>query len=53
MGDPFTLTNCLNRSTAQWGGGSVMVALAAKGVYVGTSPWKYEGWLGRLYTPAL
>ena len=26
--------------------------LAAKGVYVGTSSWKYEGWLGQLYTPA-
>lgn len=27
-------------------------ALAAKGVYIGTSSWKYEGWLGQLYTPA-
>ncbi len=27
-------------------------ALAAKGVYVGTSSWKYEGWFGQLYTPA-
>jgi uncharacterized protein YecE (DUF72 family) len=26
-------------------------ALAAKGVYVGTSSWKYEGWFGQLYTP--
>ena len=26
--------------------------LAAKGVYVGTSSWKYEGWFGQLYTPA-
>ena len=25
--------------------------LAAKGVYVGTSSWKYEGWLGLLYHP--
>jgi uncharacterized protein YecE (DUF72 family) len=24
-------------------------ALAARGVYVGTSSWKYEGWLGQLY----
>lgn len=24
--------------------------LALQGVYVGTSSWKYEGWLGRLYT---
>jgi hypothetical protein len=23
-------------------------ALAAKGVYVGTSSWKYEGWLGEI-----
>jgi len=27
-------------------------ALAAKGVYIGTSSWKYEGWLDQLYTPA-
>ena len=27
-------------------------ALAVKGVYVGTSSWKYEGWFGQLYTPA-
>ena len=26
--------------------------LAAKGVYVGTSSWKYEGWFDQLYTPA-
>ena len=26
--------------------------LAAGGVYVGTSSWKYEGWFGQLYTPA-
>lgn len=25
--------------------------LAAKGVFVGTSSWKYEGWLNQLYTP--
>ncbi len=25
-------------------------ALAAKGVYFGTSSWKYEGWLGSIYT---
>lgn len=25
-------------------------ALALQGVYVGTSSWKYEGWLGQLYT---
>ena len=25
--------------------------LAANGVYVGTSSWKYEGWLGQLYAP--
>jgi hypothetical protein len=27
-------------------------SLAHKGVYVGTSSWKYEGWMGQLYTPA-
>ena len=26
--------------------------LAAKGVFVGTSSCKYEGWFGQLYTPA-
>lgn len=26
-------------------------ALAARGVFVGTSSWKYEGWLGQLYSP--
>jgi len=25
--------------------------LAAKGVFIGTSSWKYEGWLRQLYTP--
>jgi len=25
-------------------------ALAKRGVYLGTSSWKYEGWLGQLYT---
>ena len=29
-----------------------VAGLAAKGVYIGTSSWKYEGWLGQLYTPA-
>src|SRR5499427_10347230 len=28
------------------------VELAARGVFVGTSSWKYEGWLGPLYTPS-
>jgi uncharacterized protein YecE (DUF72 family) len=26
-------------------------ALAAKGVHLGTSSWKYPGWLGTIYTP--
>jgi uncharacterized protein YecE (DUF72 family) len=26
--------------------------LAARGVYLGTSSWKYQGWLGQLYDPA-
>ncbi|HWY76909.1 MAG TPA: DUF72 domain-containing protein [Verrucomicrobiae bacterium] len=25
--------------------------LAARGVYIGTSSWKYAGWLGQLYSP--
>jgi hypothetical protein len=25
-------------------------ALAEKGIYVGGSSWKYEGWLGQIYT---
>lgn len=28
-----------------------LAALAAAGVYFGTSSWKYEGWLGQIYTP--
>jgi uncharacterized protein YecE (DUF72 family) len=31
---------------------SKLAALAGKGVFIGTSSWKYEGWLGKLYTPA-
>ena len=27
-----------------------VAALAAQGVFIGTSSWKYEGWLGQLYT---
>jgi uncharacterized protein YecE (DUF72 family) len=27
-------------------------ALAERGVFIGTSSWKYEGWLGQLYTPS-
>src|SRR4029453_14737295 len=26
--------------------------LAPKGVFMGTSSWKYAGWFGQLYTPA-
>jgi len=26
--------------------------LSARGVFIGTSSWKYEGWFGQLYTPA-
>ena len=26
-------------------------SLAAQGLYIGTSSWKYPGWLGQLYTP--
>jgi uncharacterized protein YecE (DUF72 family) len=27
-------------------------ALAARGVLIGTSSWKYKGWLNQLYSPA-
>ena len=26
-------------------------SLATQGAYIGTSSWKYEGWMGQLYTP--
>jgi uncharacterized protein YecE (DUF72 family) len=26
--------------------------LAVKGVYLGTSSWKYQGWFGQIYTPS-
>lgn len=29
-----------------------LAALAAQGVYFGTSSWKYEGWLGSIYSPS-
>src|SRR4051794_4130934 len=32
--------------------GPKLRALADQGVYFGTSSWKYEGWLGSIYTPA-
>jgi uncharacterized protein YecE (DUF72 family) len=31
--------------------GARLAALAAQGVYFGTSSWKYEGWLGQIYSP--
>lgn len=31
---------------------SRIAALADRGVYVRTSSWKYEGWLGQIYTPS-
>ena len=31
---------------------SAAAILAAQGVFIGTSSWKYEGWFGQLYTPA-
>jgi uncharacterized protein YecE (DUF72 family) len=30
---------------------AALAALAREGIYIGTSSWKYEGWLGMLYTP--
>ena len=29
-----------------------LAALAQRGIYIGTSSWKYEGWLGSIYTPS-
>jgi uncharacterized protein YecE (DUF72 family) len=28
-----------------------LAELAKSGIYIGTSSWKYEGWLGQVYTP--
>lgn len=28
-----------------------LAALAGQGIYFGTSSWKYEGWLGQIYSP--
>ena len=28
-----------------------LMALAGRGVFIGTSSWKYEGWLGSIYSP--
>jgi uncharacterized protein YecE (DUF72 family) len=28
-----------------------LTQMAKQGIYVGTSSWKYEGWLGQIYTP--
>ncbi len=30
---------------------AAVAALAQEGIFIGTSSWKYEGWLGMLYTP--
>ena len=27
-----------------------LTVLAGRGIYLGTSSWKYEGWLGQIYT---
>jgi uncharacterized protein YecE (DUF72 family) len=29
-----------------------VAALAERGIYIGTSSWKYRGWLGMIYTPS-
>ena len=29
---------------------ALVAELASAGVFIGTSPWEYEGWLGQLYT---
>jgi len=33
--------------------GPRLATLAERGVFLGTSSWKYEGWLGSLYDPSL
>jgi hypothetical protein len=33
--------------------GPKLRALAGRGVYFGTSSWKYEGWLGSVYSEDL
>jgi len=30
---------------------AAVATLAREGIFIGTSSWKYEGWLGQLYTP--
>jgi uncharacterized protein YecE (DUF72 family) len=30
--------------------GPKLAALAAQGIFIGTSSWKYEGWLGQIYS---
>lgn len=29
-----------------------LAALTERGIYVGTSSWKYPGWLGQIYSPS-
>jgi len=31
--------------------GEKLKSLASQGIWIGTSSWKYEGWLGQIYTP--
>ncbi len=33
--------------------GAALAWLAHRDIFIGTSSWKYEGWLGRLYSPGL
>jgi uncharacterized protein YecE (DUF72 family) len=42
FGDPAPEKTVLARRLAQY---------AEHGIYIGTSSWKYEGWLGKVYTP--
>lgn len=39
--------------TSSWRGNLArkLRSLADKGIWMGTSSWKYEGWLGQIYTP--
>lgn len=46
------LPNLLSDSETRWPSelGRRLAALSAKGIHLGTSSWKYPGWIGGLYT---
>lgn len=50
--DPAHESQTVHPLTAIQPLGDRLRSLRDRGVYVGTSSWKYEGWLGRVYDPA-